>query len=268
MDKKRILIIDDEAEAARLLKSNLEQTGCYEARIENRPEDAMSTALAFKPHLMLLDVLMPRMFGGDLAAGLRANSELSAIPIIFLTAAIRKSKIAEHEGVITGAPVIAKPATVEEIIKCIEQYLPKGRDTPVENGNLTVNSIKKRIFVVDDETACTRLLKLNLEQTNRYVVRVENTATTALASAESFKPDLILVDVMMPSMGGGELAERFQASPTLRRVPIVFLTAAASKSEVSSRGGRIGGLDFLAKPTDLPEVIDCIEKHLAFSKKC
>jgi CheY-like chemotaxis protein len=110
------------------------------------------------------------------------------------------------------------------------------------------------------------LLKLNLEQTNRYVVRVENTATTALASAESFQPDLILMDVLMPSMGGGELAERLQASPTLRRVPIVFLTAAAS-TEVSSREGRIGGFDFLAKPTDIQEVIDCIEKHLAFSKK-
>jgi CheY-like chemotaxis protein len=125
-----------------------------------------------------------------------------------------------------------------------------------------MNPNKKRVFVVDDDTTCTRLLKLNLEQTNRYVVQVENTPAAALAAAENFQPDLILMDVMMPGMDGGELAQRFQVSPTLSRVPIVFLTAAVMRSEVSSRGGQIGGLPFLAKPVDLPEVITCIEKHL------
>jgi CheY-like chemotaxis protein len=121
---------------------------------------------------------------------------------------------------------------------------------------------KKRILVVDDETTITRLLKVNLEQTRDYIVRVENAATGALAAAEEFQPHLILLDVMMPNMDGGALAGCFQASPKLKGIPIVFLTAAARKQEVSSRSGRIGGLAFLAKPVDLPEVVDCIEKHL------
>jgi CheY-like chemotaxis protein len=124
---------------------------------------------------------------------------------------------------------------------------------------------KKRILIVDDEVGASRLLKFNLEQTDRYAVRVENTATTALAAAEDYQPDLILLDVMMPDLDGGELAQRFQASPTLRSIPIVFLTAVATKAEVSSRGGRIGGLPFLAKPVDVPELIACLEKHLARS---
>jgi DNA-binding response OmpR family regulator len=128
MEKKRILIVDDEAGAARLLKFNLEQTGCYEARVENWPEDVISTALEFKPHVVLVDILMPRMPGGNVAAGLRANADLEAVPIIFLTAAIPKSVVAEHEGVISGAPVIAKPASVDEIIKTIEQHLARPRD--------------------------------------------------------------------------------------------------------------------------------------------
>jgi CheY-like chemotaxis protein len=125
-----------------------------------------------------------------------------------------------------------------------------------------MNTEKKRILIVDDEVGATRLLKLNLEQTNRYVVRVENTATAALATAAEYQPDLILMDVMMPGLDGGELAQRFQASPILRRIPILFLTAAATKAEVSSQGGRIGGLPFLAKPVDVPELINCLEKHL------
>ena len=120
----------------------------------------------------------------------------------------------------------------------------------------------KRILIVDDEVGAARLLKLNLEQTQRYVVRVENVATGALAAAEQFQPDLILLDVMMPGQDGGDLAGCFHASPQLKDVPIVFFTAAAKKEEVASRGGRIGGFPFLAKPADLPEVIACLEQHL------
>ena len=121
---------------------------------------------------------------------------------------------------------------------------------------------KKRILVVDDEASITRLLKLNLEQTNAYEVRTENDATAALAAAEEFKPDLILLDVMMPGMDGGELAASFQANATLKSVPIVFLTAAATKGEVYARGGKVGGLPFLAKPVEIAEVIASIKQNL------
>ena len=121
---------------------------------------------------------------------------------------------------------------------------------------------KKRILVVDDEASITRLLKLNLEQTNDYEVRTENDATAALAAAEEFKPDLILLDVMMPGMDGGELAASFQANAKLKSVPIVFLTAAATKGEVYARGGKVGGLPFLAKPVELAEVIATIKQNL------
>jgi CheY-like chemotaxis protein len=125
-----------------------------------------------------------------------------------------------------------------------------------------MNTEKKRILVVDDEASITRLLKLNLEHTGHYIVRSENDAKAALAAAEEFQPHLILLDVMMPGMDGGELASRIQASPKLKSVPIVFLTAAATKGEVYARGGKVGGLPFLAKPVELSEVLACLEKQL------
>ncbi|HUD46364.1 MAG TPA: response regulator [Candidatus Baltobacteraceae bacterium] len=121
---------------------------------------------------------------------------------------------------------------------------------------------KKRILVVDDQSRDTRLMKLYLEQTNDYVVREENDAMSALSTAEVFKPHLILLDVMMPGMDGGELAARFQASPSLKAVPIVFLTAVITKAEVAASDGRCGGHPFLAKPVILSQVVDCLKKHL------
>jgi CheY-like chemotaxis protein len=121
---------------------------------------------------------------------------------------------------------------------------------------------KKRILVVDDEPSFTRLLKLNLEQTGLYEVHVENAAGQARTAARLFKPDLILLDVMMPDMDGGELAEQLRQAPALGHVPIVFLTAAVKKEEVQSRRGQIGGFPFIAKPVDLNELLDSLKQHL------
>lgn len=123
-------------------------------------------------------------------------------------------------------------------------------------------TLKKRILIVDDEPGFTRLLKLNLEDTGDYLVRVENIAGNAFDAAREFKPDLILLDVLMPGMDGGEVSARLQASSATKSIPIVFLTAAVRKEEVGAHGGRIGGFPYLAKPVDLPEVVACIERHL------
>lgn len=125
-----------------------------------------------------------------------------------------------------------------------------------------MNAEKKRIFVVDDQPDVTRLLKLNLERTQNYEVRTENDATLAITAAEQFHPDLILMDVVMPGIDGGDLASQMQVNPRLKGVPIVFLTAAATKDEVSSHSGKIGGLPFLAKPVELKEVLVCLQKYL------
>jgi CheY-like chemotaxis protein len=126
----------------------------------------------------------------------------------------------------------------------------------------TMKPEKKRILVVDDEAQNTRLLKLYLERTNDYVVREENEARAALSTAEEFEPDLILMDVMMPGVDGGELAARFRASAKLKTVPTVFLTAAVTKEEVKAGGGLVGGAPFLAKPVVLTEVLACLKQHL------
>jgi CheY-like chemotaxis protein len=124
--KKKILLVDDEIGFTRLLKLNLEQTNQYEVRVENWPEDALRAAQEFQPDAILLDVMMPRVFGGDIAAAIRADPKLQAIPIIFLTAAVRKPRVDEHAGFISGFPLLAKPASTQEVIQALEsQFNPQ-----------------------------------------------------------------------------------------------------------------------------------------------
>ncbi len=122
--------------------------------------------------------------------------------------------------------------------------------------------MKKRILVVDDQEDITRLLKLGLEQTNDYEVREENSSLAAVFAAERFQPHLILLDVMMPGIDGGELAATLRTNAKFAAVPIVFLTAAVTKEEVAAREGQSGGWPVLAKPFVIPEVVACIEQHL------
>jgi CheY-like chemotaxis protein len=129
------------------------------------------------------------------------------------------------------------------------------------------NEPKKRILVVDDEASITRLLKINLENTQEYEVMTENFASHAVAAAREFQPDLILLDVLMPGLDGGYLASQFQDNPHFKAIPIVFLTAAVTKSEVLQHQGKIGGLPFLAKPVNMAEVLRCLERHFNHDTK-
>lgn len=120
--KKKVLLVDDEKSFTTLLKLNLEQTGNYEVRVVNWSEDALPTAREFQPHIMLLDLIMPAMPGGNVAALFEADPSLKDLPIVFLTAAVRRSRLEEMDGIISGRPCLAKPASLEEIVTMIEKH--------------------------------------------------------------------------------------------------------------------------------------------------
>jgi CheY-like chemotaxis protein len=123
-------------------------------------------------------------------------------------------------------------------------------------------SQKKRILVVDDEVDFTSQLKYFLEMKGGFEVKEENKGSRALVTARLFKPDLILLDVMLPGADGGEIASQIKQDPELQGIPIVFLTAALLKEEAAQRQGLIGGQPFLPKPSSMDEVIASIQKHL------
>jgi two-component system, OmpR family, response regulator len=118
---------------------------------------------------------------------------------------------------------------------------------------------QQRILIVDDESGFTRLLKLTLERTGLYIVQEENDGTKAWLLAREFKPDIVFLDIMMPKIDGGDVAQQIRSDPMLAHVPIVFLTAIVSEKE---GGQEIGGFPFLAKPVSLEAIVNSIKEHL------
>jgi CheY-like chemotaxis protein len=120
---------------------------------------------------------------------------------------------------------------------------------------------KRRILIVDDDPDSTHLVKILLEKTGNYIVLEENDADQAHQSTRNFRPDAILLDIMMPKADGGEVAAQIEADPELRSTPIIFLTALITETETKA-GLRIEGHRSLAKPINIPQLIDQIEESV------
>jgi two-component system, OmpR family, response regulator len=118
---------------------------------------------------------------------------------------------------------------------------------------------KPRILIVDDEKGFTKLTRLTLPD---YDICEENNSSCALETARRFKPDLILLDVVMPEADGGDIAAQIRADAALKRVPIIFLTAIVTEKETEKRQ-LFGGYPFISKPVTPEKLVEQIEKHLA-----
>jgi two-component system phosphate regulon response regulator PhoB len=110
-----------------------------------------------------------------------------------------------------------------------------------------------RILVLDDEPDVTELLQYKLEQ-GGYRVDVLNDPLAFIAHVRDFKPDLIILDIMMPELNGLQLCRIARADPAMKHIPIIFLTA---KGEVEDRvaGLETGADDYLAKPFNAKELL-------------
>ena len=124
------------------------------------------------------------------------------------------------------------------------------------------NNHKKRILVVDDEEGFGRMVKLNLEETHEYEVWAETKGSRGFLAAKEFKPDLIFLDVIMPDMGGEEVARQLMTDFSTKNIPVVFLTGMADGNELDTNDILLRKRPVLAKPATLDEIISCIERCL------
>ena len=138
---------------------------------------------------------------------------------------------------------------------------------PPEPATTAAAKEKRRILIVDDDANSTHLVKILLERSGPYLVLEENDPTKADQTAHNFNPDVILLDIIMPKMDGGELATQIESDRELHDTPIIFLTALVTHSEAKS-GLHIQGHPMVAKPISIPELIDAIEKHLPAQTEC
>lgn len=113
--------------------------------------------------------------------------------------------------------------------------------------------MSERILIVDDESAARAALELLLRREG-FEVRDASGGAAALLECASFRPDLILLDILMPGLDGFEVCRRIKAAPETRLTPVVLITG-LSATEDRIKGINAGADDFLSKPIDINELV-------------
>ena len=119
-----------------------------------------------------------------------------------------------------------------------------------------MNTTMIRILVVDDEVPITRGLKRQLEATGRFEVQTENSGVAALKTARQFAPHVVLLDLMMPDLDGGQVKAQLTQMPACEKTLIIFLTALYQDTDTNDKDL------FIAKPVDVEKIVHFIDQHL------
>jgi len=118
---------------------------------------------------------------------------------------------------------------------------------------------RPRILIVDDEPGLLRLLTLNLEKMDRYEVLTVEDSTLVLEAVVNFKPDLVILDWIMPTIPGEEVAEQIRADSRVANTPILLFSAFIRKRDGHQE---ISGFPAIAKPVGIHELVEAIEEQL------
>ncbi len=120
--------------------------------------------------------------------------------------------------------------------------------------------MKKRILIIDDEIDFCYFLGKNLEDTNEFEVEISYSGEDGLKKIKLRRPDLILLDVMMPGVSGSDVAAELKNNEATRDIPVVFLTAIVQEQEVQKSQNLIGGWYYIAKPVKMDVLLKLIKE--------
>lgn len=203
-----VLMIEDEDKAADLIRLQLETDGC---RVVCAPTAEIALSMLAEgclPDLITLDILLPGMDGWDFLARLKAQPKFSHIPVVII------SIVADHnKGVSLGASkVLQKPISANDLVAALADIgfvRPEGSAT---------------VLVVDDDPKAVEIISTYLENAGYTVLRAYSGAE-GMQMAQSHRPDLMVLDLLMPEVSGFDVAEKLKTDPQTARIPILVLTA-------------------------------------------
>lgn len=241
---RQVLVVDDDRYTTYILKGVLMAAG-HRVHVAHDADEALTIARERKPELISVDVLMPGVDGLALVEILKHDPETRKAAVIVVSVAADRDR-----AIAAGADaVLAKPVDVDAYREtCARLLAERGRAQQV------------KILVVDDDPGVRMICREVLEN-GGYVVREAVDGHQALVEAKHFRPDLVLLDVMMPDLDGFQTAKRFRADQSSAMTPVIFVSARGATAD-KVRAFKLGAEDYLVKPFDAAELVARVEKAL------
>jgi signal transduction histidine kinase/DNA-binding response OmpR family regulator len=200
-----VLVIDDDPNACELMARGLSKEN-FKVVTAPTGEEGLKVARELRPDVITLDVLMPGMDGWAVLRSLKSDPELCEIPVIMITMMDDK----EMGHTLGAADFLPKPIERDRLVSTLRKFRHKPGDTPV--------------LIVEDDPDIREMMRRALEQDGWVVLEAEN-GKVALQKVEEKKPDLILLDLMMPEMDGFEFVTALRKNQAWSAIPVVVVTA-------------------------------------------
>ncbi|MEL6814703.1 MAG: response regulator [Cyanobacteria bacterium J06598_3] len=216
-----ILVIDDNESVRDLTRRFLTQAG-YQVIVAANGIEGLRLALADSPDVILLDVMMPEMDGWSVLRALKLDPQLTNIPVLMMTITDDKKL-----GYTLGASdYLLKPVSSEHLVSVLQKYRsPRGARGATEALADANGSDKTSwVMLVEDNPANREMTCRQLHSSGWQVIEAAN-GLQALARLEQQRPDVILLDLMMPEMDGFEFLHRLRQRAEWRSIPVIVLTA-------------------------------------------
>jgi CheY-like chemotaxis protein len=198
-------VIDDDATAREVLADQLKAEGFSVVTAAGGLE-GLKLAKELRPSVITLDVIMPDLDGWSVLAALRQNSELAEIPVIMVTIVDEQRRAVA----LGAAGYLTKPIDRERLHGMVERFRAPTRPT--------------RVLLVEDDAFQRERMRAWLES-HQWIVHEAANGREALDRLQHGKPDLILLDLMMPEMDGFQVVATLQKEPGWRNIPVVVITA-------------------------------------------
>jgi CheY-like chemotaxis protein len=121
-----------------------------------------------------------------------------------------------------------------------------------------------KVLAVDDDQHFTNMLKMNLERSGEFEVRVVNDPSRALETARAYRPQVVLLDIIMPKLDGGDVLLQFREDPDLNKTPVIMLTALLSDGDEENwkTDDADQEMGFLSKPVDMDLLVGTLRRAL------
>jgi DNA-binding response OmpR family regulator/anti-sigma regulatory factor (Ser/Thr protein kinase) len=200
-----MLVIDDDPNSCDLLARMLHREG-FSAITAFSGNEGIQKAREFKPDVILLDVMMPGMDGWAVLNALKADATLLEIPVIMVTMVDNR----EMGYMLGAADYVLKPIDRSKLHEILNRYRCHQPTCPV--------------LIVEDDAATRDMLRRTLEKDGWAVAEAAN-GRQGLTHVNENRPELILLDLMMPEMDGFEFLSEMRKNPSWIDIPVVVITA-------------------------------------------
>jgi CheY-like chemotaxis protein len=212
------LVIEDDDRMADLIAAQLRAEGFQVMRAATA-EEGLVRAAKRRPQLITLDIFLPEMDGWEFMRRLRADPRLADTPVVIITVSADR----EHGLALGARRVLQKPFVRKDLIAALAGLI-----------DARPGGAPARVLVVDDNVKALELVAAALEAEGYHVLRAYGGAE-AIEAARSERPDLVILDLMMPEVSGFEVARALRDSEQTARIPILVLTAKDLTAEDRAR---------------------------------